>query len=58
MVIVIKKSDSKKTIERKLRRLPKEKGFDSYKYLGRVKINEDGLEIQKRLRNGWKKRIG
>ena len=55
---MIKKGDSKKTIDRKLKRLPKDKGFDSFKYLGKVKVNEDGLAIQKKLRNGWKKRVG
>jgi hypothetical protein len=56
MVITIKKSDSKKVIEKKLRNL-QPKGFDPYKYLGKVKVDEDALVIQKRLRNGWTKRI-
>lgn len=55
MVITIKKSDSKKTIERKLRGL-RSKGFQAHKYLGKVKIEGDGLAIQKQLRDGWKKR--
>jgi hypothetical protein len=55
MVITINKSDSKKAIEKKLKGLPN-KGFQAYKYLGKVKIDGDGLAIQKQLRDGWKKR--
>jgi hypothetical protein len=45
MVITINKSDSKKTIERKLKVLPN-KGFQAYKYLGKVKIEGDGLAFK------------
>ncbi len=55
MVITINKSDSKKIIEKKLKVLPN-RGFQAYKYLGKVKIEGDGLAIQKQLRDGWKKR--
>ena len=57
MVVTIKKGDSKKTIERKLKSLPKKKGFDSYKYLGKVKVEGDGLTIQREMRNGWRERL-
>ncbi len=30
------------------------KGVDTLKYCGTVRFNEDGLDIQKRLRNEWK----
>lgn len=29
------------------------KGMDAYKYCGTVKFKEDGLALQKRLRNEW-----
>ena len=57
MVITIEKGDSKKQIEKKLKGLSGQKGFDAFKYLGQVKVNEDGLSIQRRLRDGWRKRI-
>lgn len=57
MVITIEKGDSKKKIEKKLNGLTLGKGFDALKYLGKVKVNEDGLLIQRRLRDGWKKRV-
>ena len=56
MVITIKKGDSKKTIEKKLSKLPKKKGFQAYKYLGKIKFDEDPVAIQRRLRDEWKKR--
>lgn len=55
MVITINKSDSKKITEKKLKVLPN-RGFQAYKYLGKVKIEGDVLAIQKQLRDGWKKR--
>lgn len=30
-----------------------EKHFDAYKYCGTIKLKEDPLEIQKRMRNEW-----
>lgn len=56
MVVIIKKSDSKRTIERKIKSVktikPK-KVLDAYKYLGILKIKEDPNEIQKKLRDEW-----
>ena len=57
MVITINKGDSKKAIVKKLKNLPEQRGFKAYKFLGKVKIDEDALVIQKQLRDGWKKRI-
>jgi len=56
MVVIIKKSDSKRTIERKIKSvkpLKPGKVFDSYKHLGKLKIKEDPNEIQKKLRDEW-----
>lgn len=58
MVVTINKGDSKKVIEKKLKRLPKKKGFDAFKYLGTLKVEQDAMVIQKNLRDGWKKRTG
>jgi hypothetical protein len=56
MVLVLKKGASKKEMERinkKLRLLPSRKKLDSKKYCGVIKLHEDPLVIQKRLRNEW-----
>lgn len=55
MVITIKRSDSKKTIARKLKDLPEKKGFEAFKYHGKIRVEGDRLEIQKQMRDGWKK---
>ncbi|NOS90413.1 MAG: hypothetical protein HOP30_00680 [Cyclobacteriaceae bacterium] len=51
MVITINKG------ERKLKSLPEAEGFQAFKFLGKVKVDGDGLSIQKQMRNGWKERI-
>jgi hypothetical protein len=56
MVITIKKGDSKKTIERKLSKLSKKKGFPAHKFLGKIKVDGDPLEIQRKMRDEWEER--
>ena len=46
MVITINKGDSKKAIVKKLKNLPEQRGFKAYKFLGKVKIDEDTLQMQ------------
>ncbi|MBK6777103.1 MAG: hypothetical protein IPG74_15140 [Flavobacteriales bacterium] len=55
MVIVIKKNTSKKRVKALLKkaRPAKRKGFDARKHLGKMKLDEDTLLIQKRLRDEW-----
>lgn len=53
MVTVIKKGSDKKEIEKALSNLKSKKRFDAYKYCGAVKLQEDPLEIQKRMRDEW-----
>lgn len=56
MVLVLKKGASKKEMERinkKLRLLPSRKKLDAQKYCGVIKLTEDPLAIQKRLRDEW-----
>ena len=50
--IIIKRSEQKKSYVKKLKEV-KVKGLDARKYLGRLIINENPVEIQKRLRNEW-----
>lgn len=55
MVLVLKKGASKKeiaAIRKKLNRLP-DKGVDTKKYCGVIKLKVDPLEIQKKMRNEW-----
>jgi hypothetical protein len=54
MVIVIKKGESKKSIQNKLRKLKGGKGFPASKFTGKIKIDEDPVAIQRRLRDEWK----
>lgn len=57
MVVIIKKGYTKKEIEALMERHQKEKkkkGVDLKKYLGSIKLNEDPLDIQKKLRDEWK----
>lgn len=56
MVVIIKKTDSKRTIERKIKSVkPIKPGkvLDAYKYLGKLRIKEDPNEIKKKLRDEW-----
>ena len=53
MVKIIKKGASKKEMEKILSDIKSTKKFDAYKHCGVLKLTEDPLEIQKRLRNEW-----
>lgn len=57
MVTTIKKGSSKEEIYALFEKLIKEskvsKGFDAYKFCGTVNFKEDGLKIQKQLRDEW-----
>lgn len=49
----IKADKAKKHITRIRKKKNILKGVDTSKYCGTVKFNEDGLAIQKKLRNEW-----
>jgi hypothetical protein len=53
MVTVIKKGSDRKEIEKALSKIKSKRKFDAYKYCGTVKLKEDPLEIQKKMRNEW-----
>lgn len=56
MATTLKKGSDKKTIKtifKKLKSLTSKKGLDASKYAGTVKFNEDGLALQKKLRDEW-----
>ncbi len=53
MTVEITKDMTKDEIEKKLSSLKSQKKFNPYKYLGKVKWNENAIEYQKKLRNEW-----
>ncbi|MBC8173683.1 MAG: hypothetical protein H7X71_07245 [Chitinophagales bacterium] len=57
MTVYIKKGTTKEEFDKILKEMEskrKNKGVDTRKFCGTVKIEGDGLKIQKRLRNEWK----
>ena len=55
MVTIIKKGYSLSKIRKALKNTEKNKKlFDASKYCGVIKINEDALKVQKKLRDEWK----
>ncbi|MCF8449717.1 MAG: hypothetical protein K9G49_07575 [Taibaiella sp.] len=56
MVLVLNKGASKKEIDqlnKELLQLPSRKKLDAKKYCGVLKLKEDPLTIQKKLRDEW-----
>ncbi|MGZ5242885.1 MAG: hypothetical protein ACXWEY_09300 [Bacteroidia bacterium] len=53
MVTIIKKGIAKKDIEKIFREVKPRKKLDAKKYSGIIKLGEDPLEIQKKLRDEW-----
>jgi hypothetical protein len=56
MITVLKKGSDKATIQEVLKKIaeyPSRRSLDAYKYCGTVKFREDGLKLQKRLRDEW-----
>jgi hypothetical protein len=56
MVTILRKGADKAAIQELMRKLtesPSKRGLDAYKYCGTVKFKEDGLILQKRLRDEW-----
>ena len=59
MVVTINGNSSPEEIEQALKKLKKsgesksKKHFDAFKYCGIIKLKEDPLTIQKRMRDEW-----
>ncbi|MEJ7680944.1 MAG: hypothetical protein WKG06_24460 [Segetibacter sp.] len=56
MILVLKKGATKEEIEqinKKLEQMPLRKKLESKKYCGVIKLKEDPLLIQKKLRDEW-----
>jgi uncharacterized protein (UPF0335 family) len=61
MVLVLKKDAGKKEIDqidKKIYQQKSIKGFDAKKYNGVLKIKDDPLKIQNKLRNEWERNFG
>jgi hypothetical protein len=57
MVTVLKSGATKRSIQAILKKLGSKrsrKGFEAHKFCGVIKLSEDALTVQKRLRNEWK----
>jgi len=54
MVLVLKKGASKKEMEDISAKLPVFKGVDTKKYAGTIKLKDDPLAIQKKMRAEWR----
>ena len=53
MVTVIKKGTDTKLLAKQLKKALETKGVDTHKYCGVIKLKEDPLVIQKRMRDEW-----
>jgi len=54
MVIIIKKGSSQKSINQALKKLRTQKGLDAFKFCGSIRLHEDALSIQKKMREEWR----
>jgi len=54
MVTTIKKGASAKEIKKLLAKRKKTKGIDAFKYTGSIKLQEDALVIQRKMRDEWR----
>jgi hypothetical protein len=53
MVTIVKEGASASVIKKILSRLKKNYGFSSKKHSGVIKLKEDPMEIQKKMRDEW-----
>jgi len=54
MVKIIPKNTEKKKLEQLFSTMPPPKKLDAFKFLGTIKLTEDPVKIQSRLRDDWK----
>ena len=54
MVLVLKKGATKKEMQSITKKLQKPAGVNTKKYCGTIKLKEDPLTIQKKMRDEWK----
>jgi len=54
MVLVLKKGATKKEMQSIHKKLQNQVGVNTKKYCGTIKLKEDPLTIQKKMRDEWK----
>jgi hypothetical protein len=54
MTVVLRKGEKPSRIKKTFNALKKNKGFNAAKHCGVLKLREDPLDIQKRMRDEWK----
>ena len=54
MVKIIRKNTEKKKLDMLFSTMPAPKKLDAYQFAGKVKLTEDPVKIQRRLRDDWK----
>jgi hypothetical protein len=54
MVTIIKKGSTQRRINQALKKLRTQKGLDAFKFCGSIRLNEDALSIQKKMRDEWR----
>lgn len=54
MTVKLSAKQKTQSLDKKISQLKPKKGFQAKQFLGKIKLKEDPLAIQKRLRNEWK----
>lgn len=54
MVTVIKKGSPRQKILKLLKKMKIYQGLDAFKFCGAIHFKEDGLALQRKMRNEWK----
>jgi hypothetical protein len=54
MVTIIKKGSTQRRINQALKKLRTQKGLDAFKFCGSIRLSEDALGIQKKMRDEWR----
>ena len=53
MVTIIKKGSTQRRINQALKKIRMQKGLDAFKFCGVIRLHEDALSIQKKMRDEW-----
>jgi hypothetical protein len=53
MVTIIKKGSPRQKILKVLKKLQITAGLDAFKYCGVIRLKEDALALQRKMRNEW-----
>ena len=53
MVLILKKGESKEKFQKFLENKTRHKGFDGHAFLGKIKLKQNPVAIQKKMRDEW-----